>query len=72
MTLLRWARLWVDHENVSTVAELHVAEAVWCTAIVDQDVVRLNVCGLIRNGMTSCLDGLHNTCMDITTAVKRF
>lgn len=47
VTLFEWARLWVDHESVSTVAELDVAEAVRCTAIVDKDVVRFNVYGVI-------------------------
>ncbi len=32
-----------NSESVSTVAELNVAEAVRCTAIVDKDVVRFNV-----------------------------
>ena len=72
MTLFKRVRIWVDHESVSTVANLYVAKAVRRVAIVDQDVISLNVYGLIRDNVTSCLDGLHSTCMDITTAVKRF
>lgn len=72
MALFEWARLRIDAENVSTIAEQYFAEAVGCSAIVDKDVVRLNVCGLIRNGVTSCLGVLHDTCVDIATTMKRF
>ena len=72
MALFKWARLGVDDYGVSTVTELYFAEAVRCSAIVDKNVVRLNVCGLVRNSMKPCVGFLHNTCVDITTAMKRF
>ena len=71
MALIKRARLWVDDESVSTVAKLYFAEAVRCSAIVDKNVVRLNVCGLIRDAVTPHLSDLHNTCVNITTAMKR-
>ena len=73
MTLLKWARLWVDCESVSTVAELYLSEAVRCSAIIDKNVVRLNVCRSNKNGCGEVvLGGLNTTCVDITTAVKPF
>ncbi len=72
MTLLKWACGWVDHDSVATVAELYFAEVDRCSAIVDENIIRLNICGSIENGVTTCLDGLHNTCVDIATAMKRF
>ena len=69
MTLLKSARIWVNHENVATVAKLYVAEALWCNAIVDKNVVRFDVCRSIRKDIRTRLGGLHNTCVDITTAV---
>ena len=72
MTLLKWARVWVNHDSVATVAKLYFTEALWCNAIVDKNVVRFDVCRLIRNDVRARLGGLHNTRVDITTAVQRF
>ena len=69
MTLLKWARVWVDHESVATVAKLYFAKAVRCSAIVDKDVVRFDVCRSIRDDARTRLGGLYNTCVDITKAV---
>jgi len=61
MTFLRWARVWVDHESVATVAKLYFAEAVRCSAIVDKNVVRLDVCRSIRKGVSFRLGGSLST-----------
>ena len=68
MTLLKRARVWVDYESVATVAKLYFAEAVRCSAISDKNVVWFDVCRIIGNGIRTRLGGLHNTCVDITTA----
>jgi len=69
MTFLRWARVWVDHESVATVAKLYFAEAIRCSAVVDKNVVRLDVCRSIRNDVRFRLSALHNTGVNITTTV---
>lgn len=69
MTLLKWARVWVDHESVATVAKLYFAEALRCSAIVDKNVVRFDICRSIRNDVRTRLGGSYDTCVDITTAV---
>jgi hypothetical protein len=69
MTFLKWARVWVDHESVAAVAKLYFAEAVRCSAMVDKNVVRLDICRSIRNGVRFRWRDLHNTGVDITTTV---
>lgn len=69
MTLLKWARVWVDHESVATVAKLYFAEALRCSAIVNENVVRFDVCRSMRNDVRTRLGDLYNTCVDITTTV---
>ncbi len=72
MALLKWARVWIDLEGVATVAKLYFAKTVLCSAIVDKDVVRFDVCRSIKRGARTHLSYLHNTCMDITTAMEGF
>lgn len=69
MAFFRGARVGVNHESVATVAKLYLAEAVRCSAIIDKNVVRLDVCRSVRSGIWFRLDGLHNTSVDITTAM---
>ena len=69
MTLLKWACGWINHESVATVAKLYFAEAVRCSAIVDENIIRFDVCRSIRNGVRIRLGGFYSTCVHITTAV---
>jgi hypothetical protein len=69
MTLFEWARVWVDHESIATVAKLHFAEAVWCRSIVDKNVVRFDIYTSIRLGARIRPGALYNTCVHISAAM---
>ena len=49
MAFFKRARLWVNNESVSAITKLYFAETVRCSTVVDKNVVRLDICGLIRH-----------------------
>ena len=58
MAFFEHTGLWADGESVSAVTELDVFEAVRCGAIIDENIVGLDICRLIRYLRELALSGM--------------
>ena len=66
---LEWVRIQVDHACIPTVSQLHIIEASRIMAIIDEDIVGLDVCDSVRTSGDQ-EKATKLTCVDIAPFVK--